>query len=330
MMGSPDDGRQWMNLGKALLDSVPHTPEDEIPFASLTVFAHDVPRARAELEHAYTLAERNGLRTLMGRALSNLATVDIQDGRLADSLGKLQRALDILLPELGSYHPDLAIIHENMAEIDNALHRPKDALGAVDKALAIERALGSDGERVGFALLERAKAQVELGRADEGEHDARDAIALFARVVGPKSYAVADGLAMRGEALAKKGESDAAVASVLEAAAILEHHENPINSQDYIEVLIQLGRLYLSRREPARARPVLERALALAERAERADEVTAEAQFLLAQTAGSPAAATRLAQAARARLRGMANADPRLLQEIEAFVASNAAGGVRP
>jgi len=135
-----------------------------------------------------------------------------------------------------------------------------EARASYDRALAIYRAAyGPSHPQVAVAL--RHRAQLEMG-TQAAVHDLQDALAITTAALGPEHPEIAT----------QEGNLGAAYAGLARWREAEEHYQRAVelhdktvgpNHQMTAMALTGLGQTIVERHEPARAIPVLERALAI-------------------------------------------------------------------
>jgi len=168
----------------------------------------NVHRAAGELDRALAcyrrcedLANQLGLSPFPNRsvALSAIASVSVQQGKLAEGLAVYDQLIQIMRD--GGLAPELAHALGTAAELLIAMERTEDALRYLREAVTIDARIG-DGE--GEAATWRTIAQVHegLGRRDEAEAAWTRARALSARTDDPRGeLAAVEGLARGARAV---------------------------------------------------------------------------------------------------------------------------------
>jgi len=199
--------------------------------------------------------------------------------------------------------------------------------GRLEEALAEERRaleakqslLGADHLDVALSAGNVALVLQELGRSGEAEPLVRRMVETITRLVGPGDARLAQALLNHGETLTDLRRFAEAETALQRARAIWRDRSASPFFEGY--GLLDLGRLKLAAGSTHEARDLLERAIALLEK--RDAELTAEAQFALAQALWtSPAERRRavaLARQARTALAGKLSTD-RKRQTLEAWL----------
>jgi len=181
--------------------------------------------------------------------------------------------------------------------------------GRLEEALAEERRaleakqslLGPDHLDVALSAGNVGLTLQELGRSAEAEPLLRRMVETITRLVGPENARLAQALLNHGETLTDLRRFPEAEAALQRALSIWRDRSASPFFEGY--GLMDLGRLKLAAGSTREARDLLERAIAILEK--RDAELTAEAQFALAQALwASPAERRRAIELGR-RARGV-------------------------
>jgi serine/threonine-protein kinase len=231
--------------------------------------------------------------------LTSVAAVLKELGRQQEALEKLGRVAELQRKLLGPEHPLVATALSNLSIALYDVGRFQEALDASAQALALkERRLGAEHTDLAGALTNLGAALSELGRTEEALAHLTRALALREKELGPDHALVGSTLPFIGIALVKLERYPEAEARLVRSLAILEKtlgKDNP----DVSHPLMGLGELWLSRGRPAQALPFLQRALALAPPAARAQARLHLAQALWELSAKERPRAVELATQAR-------------------------------
>lgn len=101
---------------------------------------------------------------LVGTALVQTATLAYGRGEQADAAELLREAASVFEATRGAQHRDLAIIYNNIGEVELGIGNPEAAVTAFERALEVTLAnYDEDNERVDEARASLAKAQRKLG-----------------------------------------------------------------------------------------------------------------------------------------------------------------------
>jgi tetratricopeptide (TPR) repeat protein len=215
----------------------------------------------------------------------------------------------------------VANVNNNMGTELMALGRPREALEHYRLAADDwKRRIGPSTEVV-TGLNNLGSASLELGELAEAERDFGDALAMSDKVLGPThlySGVVLQGL---GDTRLRLGKRDQALADYQRSIAIIEKALDPKNER-LVGALLGIGRVY-NERHDARARPPLERALAISEAQPGDGRELNEVRLALAEAlwpTGKAAQATALATLARDNLAKLGPRAHRDLTEATAWL----------
>jgi eukaryotic-like serine/threonine-protein kinase len=179
------------------------------------------------------------------------------------ALEEYQRVLAALV-RVEPESPNVANVHNNMGTELMALGRPRLALEHYRLAADDWRKrIGPSTETV-TGLNNLGSASLELGELDAAERYFGDGLAMSEKVLGP-THAFS-GLVLQGlaDARLRHGKRDQALADYERSIVIIEKALDAKNPH-LVDSLTGIGRVYNERHDPARARPPLQRALAIAE-----------------------------------------------------------------
>jgi class 3 adenylate cyclase/tetratricopeptide (TPR) repeat protein len=213
------------------------------------------------------LDARLAVQERLGRAL-------LRQGRLVEALytfHAMQRIAELdgnLLGEARAENALAAIFYE----LDDA----PSALAAADRAEQLARLTGAEVE-LARALFSRAEAAARLGRAAEALEWVERSLERSRGLDAPPETARA--LALLSELQRAAGRTAEAEGAIADLLALAERLEARGDRQNAALALTRLGRVCLEAGAPERARPALERALALARAADQGD--AAEALLVL-------------------------------------------------
>ncbi len=215
--------------------------------------------------------------------LTSLAIADWNLGQLELARGRFERVVAVQRQALAADDLDLAWSLSALAALNEQTQRLDEARALCAEALAIqEAALGPDHADVAESLNVLANLHRRAGDFAQALAVHERAAAIWQRAVGAEhpTFAMAlDHVAQDLGALGRLAEAIAAGERAREiiARALAEEHPSVATN------LVILGKLHLEAGDRERARPHLERALALRQRhrPDRAEEI-AEVQALLA------------------------------------------------
>jgi tetratricopeptide (TPR) repeat protein len=229
---------------------------------------------------------------------NNVAEVLIAKGQSEPALALHRRALARREKTFGPAHPDVAKSLHNLGNLYYQTGRMAESVDAFRRATeSFAAALGPRHVLTGRARGSLGEALRAAGRLDEAAAELQGAREVLVAALGAEALPVAFVDTNLGLLLARLGRADDARASFGRALAIFEARRGP-DHPDVAHVLQGLGDL---ERDPARALPLLERALAI-RRAAAVDPVRiAESQVAIARAvaASDPARARALLAEAR-------------------------------
>ena len=210
--------------------------------------------------------------------LTNLGPCYTHAGEPARARASYERALAIREKLEGPNNPTLVLTLNNMADGMIRSGDPTGALLYIDRAKQIATArLGDKNPITHVVGTTRAEALVALGRLDEARTEYDAVLAVEAET---RSMFLGATLTSR-TAMAVEGKAWAdAVFYGQRAVAALEDAGGK-DSPALVQALVVLARAHAALGRPAVARPLLERALAIGERAQLADADLAPARALL-------------------------------------------------
>ncbi|MFN0248654.1 MAG: protein kinase domain-containing protein, partial [Kofleriaceae bacterium] len=193
-------------------------------------------------------------------ALNMLGSARIVAGKPSESLDVLRRAFAIAVESAGV---NAARISHSAAILGTALTslgQYDEALALIDRALPIyERATGETGQIVPMLEM-RGGTLTDLGIHDRARADLERAVAIRRKFSAPDSRDLAMSLEWLGRAHQAAKRFDDAIAAFTEARSIGQR--SPDEHADYYAEF-GLGGVYLDAKQPAKALPHFERAIAL-------------------------------------------------------------------
>jgi tetratricopeptide (TPR) repeat protein len=197
---------------------------------------------------------------LWGWLLNNRGAMRLKQGRLAEALDDIRRAVSAKEKTGGVNNPDVAVSLNNLALWLVLRGEMSEAVAPIERALMIvERGLGAEHPMTGIVSSNCADVFNSVGRFSEAHRAAARALAILEPGRHPEDLSLASPLAALGVACLGMGQADQALPLLERAVAIRDLKENDP---------VQLGdaRFALARALAAvgRDRP---RARALAERA---------------------------------------------------------------
>jgi tetratricopeptide (TPR) repeat protein len=192
-----------------------------------------------------------------------LAVVD----RYAEAKEQHQHALAIREKTLDADHPSVGMSHHNLAIALGGVGDKEGARAHYERAIQIhERAFGIEHPRVALDHAHLGPILLELGRADEGRTHIDRAVAIWEKKLGNKHPRYAYGLEILGDWCFHNGDYEHALEHHQAALAIHEQVFGPSHGA-VAGGLARIGAIYNRMKKHELARPLLLRALALAENA---------------------------------------------------------------
>jgi tetratricopeptide (TPR) repeat protein/predicted Ser/Thr protein kinase len=262
----------------------------------------------------------------MAAFANNLGSVQFARGEYDEAERLFSRALAIRERSLGPDHTDVAMPLGNLAGVHLVRGDPEKARRLLERALAIyEREFGPDHIEVAATLDTLGQAYVTVGDLAAARRTHARALAIREATLGPDHVEVADSLYALADVQRAQGDPVAAESLYRRALAIVEktlgeqHMKAAVIRRGLAEALIVLGR-------PAEAASEL--APAMTAKANDPPLRLAAARFTLAQALwadGTPTRAVELAREAAAAYRAASPPEPKLLAEVEAWLAGHRA-----
>ncbi|PCC72141.1 Serine/threonine protein kinase [Nannocystis exedens] len=202
-------------------------------------------------------------------SLLSLAGVHHALGNYAEARALYERALAIQRRALGPDHPDIGGTLNNLANLFMITGASEEAMPLFEQAAAIrEKALGADHPSFAISLVNLGNARTAVGDHAEAQRLYERALAIQTRSFGPDHPEVAATLNNLAIVQQTLGQRTAAAANFRRALTIYEQAFGPDN-RDVAMALANLAEFV----EPAEARRLAERALAIQEKSLPADHV---------------------------------------------------------
>ncbi|MFL5345911.1 MAG: tetratricopeptide repeat protein [Hyalangium sp.] len=203
-----------------------------------------------------TAVERAGDELARAESLHILGGVLYKVGRLEDALDRFQRAQLLMEKVLGSDHPFVAAMQNNVGVVLTELGRFEEARASYERSLQTsQKAMGPDHPEVGNVLIGLGRALVRVGRLDEAERDLQRALLISEKALGPKHPQVAEALLGLGEVALERGRP-------AEALPPLQRALDEVKPPERAELQFTLARaLKAMGQEPERARSLANEAL---------------------------------------------------------------------
>jgi serine/threonine-protein kinase len=233
--------------------------------AILAFHRRDLAAARDRFAEALAVFEQvlpAGHATLVTMA-NNLATVALELGDVDGAEASYARVMEMRLAKLGPDHPGVASAWTAIASVHNRRARWGESLAAYREALRVYRLVHRGDGHSDIAVVQAYMTLPlrELGRLDEAEASAREALAFAARELGETHRVTASAQVELGLVLVRTGRAAEALAlaEASEATRLASHDELDYRTAESRglrgECLAALGR-------GAEARPALEFAVA--------------------------------------------------------------------
>jgi tetratricopeptide (TPR) repeat protein len=225
----------------------------------------------------------------VAESLNGFAELRYNQGRYEEARQMIEQAIAIRERVLGPDHQMVALALSDLGLALGAQRKVGPALIAQKRAFAIaRRAYGDDHPELAHYWNYLGEALLAAGDIQGAWRAQTRGLALLERSPGNSARAW-ECLLDRGRILIREGRFATAIKETTRALELLEK-ENGADSPSLAEALIALGEASLGAGEAARARAVLERAVALWRKSTLDPLQLADAQFLLARalTHGSP------------------------------------------
>jgi eukaryotic-like serine/threonine-protein kinase len=160
-----------------------------------------------EAQHGAALLRRQGGDPMLeSELLYQVATLRLFEGRYADGLTQLERAVDLREKALGPESPALAPLLTRLADAAERSSKYDRAFSAAQRAIAIdERALGPVHPDLAEALIAAGDAQRQLDHHEEAHRTYQRALDIREKAFGPNSPDVATTLFGVGIAFIDEG-----------------------------------------------------------------------------------------------------------------------------
>jgi tetratricopeptide (TPR) repeat protein len=256
--------------------------------------------------------------------LGSLANAMAKLKRHDDAIRHHRRSAELLERALGPDHPNVAIARFNLGQSMSAANRPRDAVEPLESALALfEKSLGPNDPVTVGGVIALGSIRSTLGDHEAARRLLDRALARAAEAPEPRasllaraSLAAAD---VRRRALGwKRALPDYERAlRVAEAGGVASRSDLPA-------ALGALGEAHLETGRPARAIPLLERAIEVRTAADASPALIALSRFALARALRAVPASRRraLAVARQALAEAKTGGDAELADEIDAWLAA--------
>ncbi len=239
----------------------------------------------------------------IAKLLNNLGALHDLKGKSDEAARLWERALSIWGSSLGPDHPTTAAVHVNLGLVYERRGQYSKARASTERALAIwERSLGHDHPKLAPALNNIAHVQLKKKQFADALATYRRALQILKKAFGTGSRSTIEPILGSAKAHAGLGNIEAAAANYERVRAIEELHSNPDGiayvdfqlailflvidperaeglllratnrykdlhgerSNEVLQTLLAIAEENLDIGRPAAARPLVERALALA------------------------------------------------------------------
>jgi tetratricopeptide (TPR) repeat protein len=175
----------------------------------------------------------------------------------------------------------------DLGNLQRAQGKPAEAIATFRRALAlIEPVLGPEHTRTGDVHGALAAALSEAGQLDEAEQEALRALAIDRARQGPDGLVTAQSHERLARIYRRKGELGRSLASFEEALRILEAAPAAPHAR-LVNALWTVGDAHMFLDQPAQARPLYDRALAMLGDSPEDSILRAGIELSLAQTLGA-------------------------------------------
>lgn len=258
-----------------------------------------------------------------GVSLGNVGIMLYRVEEFEDALATLEEAISVLDAALGPEHRNAALHLGNLGVVLATQGRLTEALERLQAAARITRkAMGSDHPQLARTLTDQVNVLLLLRRPEEALVVANEAVAIFEKAPGDRLRPIA--LQYQGAALSRLKRYDEAMVALEEGLALTETNLGA-TAPGLVPILREIGLVWVSREDFARARPVLERALRIDEATSGDAETHGFILFLLAQATWPvrPQRARELAKQARSAMRGSIVADASDRATVDAWLEAH-------
>lgn len=195
--------------------------------------------ARQSYEKARNLYRKENDEFGVARALNNLASLDLQSGKLHDAIRAYRRSLRAFETNPQTQH-DAVITLTNLALAHKNLGQRTEALEAIEQALTLTRQI-SDPRLLGHCLAQRGAIRDDMGEWSAASEDYRQAARLLDTAHDDLNRAVLTG--HQALLLKQQGQYREAERLLLDALSVLENSSMP---HEKGIVWLNLADLYLA------------------------------------------------------------------------------------
>lgn len=199
------------------------TYEGCIEVAGIAFTKGDRLGAERALQAAVQLVEGvDGRGMELASTLIRLGALKREAGNLAEAEAAFVRALSVSETSLGTDHPDLVILLNDLSRLYLAQSAFEQAEPLLLRLLALKRHKGEDHPEVATVLASLAGVRQALGRHEEAEQMWRQVLEIRERTLAPNHFAIATTVERVAEACAARGKIREALQSFQRAHAIRE------------------------------------------------------------------------------------------------------------
>ncbi len=304
-LGKPFTAAELLAKGERLLGSDASRPAAlQVDLTSLIGELYwsigDFVRAETLLKRAVDAADPGDVPdAVRASALRRLARTELSRNAHDEALAYARAAVDAARRAGADSRDELSHARRLVAEIITTQGSAQLALPLIEEAMAADRAtFGDASEAVALDWDLYGQAYKELSRHDEAIDAARRAVDGLRRVRGNEHSSVMSALGVLSSALAHKGDTDAAIATLRESAAIAERIFGP----EHRETIVQRSNLYLALNRAGRPEEALRGHIELLDIVERtmADTRPEQVAFIHGALATEYRAVSRFAESAQA------------------------------
>ncbi|MBX7078252.1 MAG: serine/threonine-protein kinase [Nannocystaceae bacterium] len=265
-----EDGAAWARHAESLMARFDPTPRERALLANQIGAMHfragDYTRAATTYEGVVaTLAGTTDAseRQELANAYNNLGNVRARQGRIADAAVALERAVAVMIEQLGPEHPTVATVLVNLGNVEYDLGHFEAADTYHRRARELlERSVGREHPLYAAALTNHGLALHRLGRTDEGIASLQQSIELKLARLGPDHPDLAFSLSNLGELERERGHVETALTLHRRALAIWDRVDGRHPYAAYPITNVALDLLALDRLDEAE--PLLRRATIMA------------------------------------------------------------------
>lgn len=290
----------------------------------LLVLRDDYRGAIALLERGLAIREQlNGIEAIETTgSLTRLANAHVQLQDLEPARALIARFLTIVETNYGPNHPYIAVGLGQRGSLEINAGEFAAARATLERALELkQQTLGAEHPGLVPTLINLALALEAVDQIEPAKRTIARAIALAEKALGPEHPQVAHARGILGGLEIRAGRWDAAETELARAIAIEEATGE--QSETLAESLVKLARCRAQRRDFAGGRSLLDRALAIATKAEPESMVVADAlerRGQLEHAAGNPGAARVAIERAMTMVEHVAGRNHPVFKRLDALL----------